>query len=249
MNSRPTLLPGLALIAACGTDPGPAEIAVPMSGAWVLTFPSLFVSSSGVQCASVSGTVLQVEQVGNRITAPVSQGLLMCGASTNGSIAVPFAPGRVTGTLDGDRLDVRFEGAVGHLTGTVQGSTASGSIEYVDASYDVTITGSWLAEHRTPSGAISVTISTASFSGQPLPSALLTLDGDAPVQAPQNGVMILAGLSGGRHLLTLATGAEQSCTITGGPGGALGGINPNAQFIDIVETDPPTAIVYHVSCA
>lgn len=242
MSIRDALLLSAALITACGAaDPNPIDI----TGSWVLTFPSLSVTDYGLQCTSVSGTVLHVEQDGDQLTAPYSQGLLVCGAST----VVPFAQGRVNGTLHGNQLDLRFEGATGRFIGTVQGSTASGTVDFVEPTYGVAITGGWFAERRTPTGAINLTIGVSSSSGQPLPVVLLTLDGDTAVQAPPGGVMTLIGLTGGRHLLKVATDGSQSCTVTGGPSGALTGVNPNEQFIELPESEPPKAIGYHVGCA
>lgn len=241
MRTRAALLLSVSLITACDADSSPMDIA----GSWVLTFPSLSVPGYGLACTSVSGTLLNVEQDGNQLAAPYSQGLLVCGAST----VVPFAQGRLNGTLSGNRLELSFEGAPGRFSGTVQESSASGAIEYVDPTYGVTVTGDWLAERRTPSGEINVTIDMSSLSGQPLPAVLLTLDGNTPLQAPQNGVLSLPAVTGGRHLLKVATDGSQSCTVTGGPSGAMTGTNPNEQFIEIEESEPPRTISYWVGCA
>ena len=39
-----------------------------------------------------------------------------------------------------------------------------------------------------------------------------------------------------------------SCTVSGGPSGALSGVNPNEQFVDIVEINPPLAFAYLIGC-
>ena len=167
-----------------------------MSGTWVLTFPTLHVLSIGYNCTSLSGTVLVVEQDGNHISAPFDQGLLICAANPFDSTAVTFAQGRLEGTLNGNRLDVGFEGAAGRFTGTVDGGSASGSVDYTDPTYSVAVSGDWVAARRTRSGAMSVTFSTSSMTGQPLPTPLLTLDGDSTRQAPQSGIMTFTGLTG-----------------------------------------------------
>lgn len=239
MSTRAVSLMSVALITACGTtDPDPIEL----SGSWVLTFPSLSVPDFGLQCTSVSSTVLYLEQDGDQLTAPHSQGLLDCGTST----VVPFTQGTVNGTLHGNRLDLQFEGSSGRFTGTVRGSTASGNVDYIDPTYGVAITGDWIAEKRTPTGAVNLTIEVSSFSGQPLPAVLITLDGDTAVQLPQGGAMALTGLTGGHHLLKVRTDGTQSCGITGGPSGAM--TNP-IEDIEIQESEPPVAIEYFVGCA
>jgi hypothetical protein len=58
------------------------------------------------------------------------------------------------------------------------------------------------------------------------------LDGDSAFQAPANGAVTLPRLTAGRHLRI--------------PGG---GTNPDRQFIDLVESDPPRAITYQIGCA
>lgn len=233
------------LLAGCGTEPNPAD----MRGTWVLTFPNLFVLSYGFNCTSLSGTVLEVTQEGDQISAPFEQGLLMCASNPFDSITVPFAQGRLDGTLDGDHLDVGFEGAEGRFTGTVDGGSASGDVDYTDPNYDVAISGTWAATRRTPTGAMSVTFSTTSMAGLLLPTLFVTVDGNATQSAPTNGTMTFTRLTGGRHRILVATGTAQSCTITGGPTGALTGVNPNDQFVDIVESQAPLVFAYVVGCA
>jgi hypothetical protein len=219
-----------------------------MTGTWVLTFPTMKVAAYGVDCASSSGTVVQVEQDGNHLVAPFSQGLLACPIAFNDTIDVTFAQGRMSGTVDGNRVDLDFEGAAGYFTGTVNGASASGEISYTDQTYAVSVTGQWVARRRTPEGAMHVSVATTSMNGQPLPSIYLIFDGDTAVQAPQNGMIALEGLTGGRHLIRVGTGGQQSCAVGGGPSGSLGGLNPNDQYFELVESRPPMAIAYLVTC-
>jgi hypothetical protein len=243
MRIRPDLLLSALLIAACERET--ADVA----GDWVLTFPSLFVPSNGFQCRSLSGTLLEIEQDGDKVVAPYSQGLLVCASSPVDSIPVVFAQGRIRGTIGGDYLDVSFEGTVGRFSGRVHDGTASGEINYTEPTYGVTVTGSWTAVRRTPAGSLNVAFSSSSSSGSPLPPILFVLDGDTALQAPANGSIPLPRLTAGRHLLRVYTGGSRSCGVGGGPSGSFGGTNPNEQLIDIVESDPLRSITYEIGCS
>lgn len=249
MRHRLVLSLGAGFVLACGSSSEPNPTPADIAGTWVLTFPSLFVPGNGFQCTSLSGTVLQVEQDGEQVVAPYDQGLLICATNPFDSTAVFFTQGRILGTIQGSRLELRFDGAEGTFTGRVDRDSAWGKIDYRDATYGVMVSGSWKARHRTPTGALDITFSTGSISGLPLPPVLFTLDGDTTIQAPQNGTLPLTGLTGGRHHLRVTNGEARSCSVVGGPSGSMGGINPNDQFVDVVEGDPRRTIAYFVTCA
>lgn len=241
MHSARMLLLGAALLSAC-SDPQPAD----MAGTWVLSFPSLFVPTNGFQCTSLAPTALEVAQDGNKIVAPYSQGLLICATNVADSTIVPFQQGTVLGSLDGNSLSLSFQGASGHFSGSVSGDHASGHVDYTDPTYSVAVSGDWVAVRRTPTGAADLSFTTTSSTT--LPSVSVVMDGNTVLDAPPNGTLHFTGLTGGRHVLVVGTGGSQSCTVTGGPSGAISGTNPNQQFLDVVESDPTLAISYQVTC-
>ena len=134
--------------AACGGDDstGPTG-SLSVEGSWSATISNL--TGGGASCSTTSPVQLNLRQTGTSFTGTYSSGVLTCVTPTE-SFSTPVGTGSVTnGQVDGTTVTFDLGSPAFHNSGTLQGSSMSGTAEWT---YDfglpleqVTLTGSWSA--------------------------------------------------------------------------------------------------------
>lgn len=134
-------------VLACGDDNGAGPGSVNVTGTWSASLTNL--SGSGVSCSSTTPTQLTLDQTGTTFSGSYNGGELFC-SGPGGTGPVPVGSGSVVnGTVSGSNLSFDLDTPDFHHTGTVSGSSMSGTAQWtMDVGLPlgmVTLTGNWEA--------------------------------------------------------------------------------------------------------
>jgi len=141
---RRSLLGLLAILLACGGDDstGPSTN---VAGTWTASLSNM--SGSGISCSSTSPTTITISQQSTTFSGSYSGGELTC-TGPGGTASEFIGSGTIlNGTLNGNSVSMDLDTPDFHLTGTVSGSSMSGTAQWVidfgQPTGVVTLNGNW----------------------------------------------------------------------------------------------------------
>jgi len=147
-----TLSAGIAACGGASTSPKPAQV----DGNWLASFSKISGNVAGIQisCSSVEPTQLSISQSGLTFNGTYDGGTLSC--SAQGETAEgDFGSGSViNGTISGRNVAFDLDVPVQHLTGVVDGASASGRITITDEADGITLSGTWSATRSSAASAL-----------------------------------------------------------------------------------------------
>lgn len=149
---------GSAVLCGCGSSgnsSGPKSPAN-VTGSWTYTASDL--SGDGYTC-TVTGAILTLEQTDTTFAGTYADALLSC---TSGSTTInnPGLSGDiVNGTVSGSSVSFEIDGATYTNTGSVSGTTMSGtaSLSTAGSGTNITVTGSWTAAQQSTTATVPPT--------------------------------------------------------------------------------------------
>jgi len=149
-----TIAAGSLALSSCGVgDPFGLLDAedTDLSGSWTYSSPNLdgTLVGSAVTC-SVSGMTLSLTQTGTSFSGTAAGGTFTC-FDGGPPMSQPLTAVVANGQVDGKAVQFDFNASNWRHTGTVSGSTMSGSVTLVleDVVATVTLNGQWSAARRT----------------------------------------------------------------------------------------------------
>lgn len=150
MPKIPAVAPALAVamalaafLAACGDDPSEPSIRN-VAGSW--TYAATGLTGGGITC-SFRNVPMTLAQNGTTFSGAYAGGLFSC-SGPGGSISEQVAGGAVaSGTIDGNSVQFDIDNADWRNTGTISGSSMSGTVvvRATDGTTTFTLTGDFTA--------------------------------------------------------------------------------------------------------
>jgi hypothetical protein len=137
---RKSTVVALLGIVACGSDHvGPSA---GLAGTWSMSLSNM--NSVGVSCYTNIPIQLTLSQTGTTFSGSQTGGQVTC-STPSGIIVDNLIPGEVlNGTLNGSSVSFDFDGPAFHHTGTISGTSMSGTASWTYVS-GLTLNGSWSA--------------------------------------------------------------------------------------------------------
>lgn len=134
---------GFLALAACGDSTGPSSANV--AGTWTASLSNM--SGSGISCSSTSPTTISLSQQGTTFSGSYTGGEMTC-TGPGGTFSDFIGSGTVlNGTLNGNSVSMDLDTPDFHLTGTVSGTSMSGTarwvIDFGQPTGVVTLDGNW----------------------------------------------------------------------------------------------------------
>lgn len=133
-------------LAACSDDP--AEPSIPdVAGSW--TYAATSLTGSGITC-SFRHVPMTLAQNGTTFSGAYSGGVFAC-SGPGGSISEQVAGGAVaSGTIDGNSVEFDIDSPDWRNTGTISGSSMSGTVvvRASDGTTTITLTGDFTASKQ-----------------------------------------------------------------------------------------------------
>ena len=138
----------LAWILACGDDNGTGPTFANVNGSWSLSITNM--TGGGGQCSTSSPIQLTLQQSTTTFTGTYGGGGVLTCTAPFGSFSAATGSGSVlNGEINGNQVDFDIGSANFHHTGTVAGSSMSGTATWTfqegSASTLGALTGSWTA--------------------------------------------------------------------------------------------------------
>lgn len=141
------ILLGLATLLGCGggDSAGPSTN---VAGIWFVSLSNL--NNSGISCNSTRSTRITINGSGSTFEGGYNGGEFTC-AGPEGQASIPIGSGPIlNGSISGTRVSMDFDTPDFHLTGTVSGSSMSGTVrvetDYGQPTGVVVLNGNWDAE-------------------------------------------------------------------------------------------------------
>lgn len=135
----------LAMAACSGDSGGSMGPVIPqVAGTW--TYSATNIAGSGASC-SVTGLTLTVNQTAETFTGSYSGGSMTCSGNGESATLGPFQGTIVSGSISGNSVSFDLDTQDWRNTGTINGSSMSGTVtvRFDLGSGPITLSGNWSA--------------------------------------------------------------------------------------------------------